>query len=280
MAANRVIVHQVGRVGSTSLWKALLAHPELGEHRVASTHRLSDQSFRWWVWAIGLGQAKAGSLFPMTELARSWLTDPRQTLHVITPVRDPVARNLSKYFFERGRGMASAEPEIAGHSVQQAIEHFYWSLDHREPLRWFDEEVRGPLGIDVLREHTGAGAYDPGAGHGVIESAATATTPRVRMLLLDADMADERKASLVAGFLGIEAFEIPRLNAVTDPAVSAGGDRALYRRVLGEGVLMPEYLDWMYESRFAKRFFTADQIGGLRAKWSGGARTTTCTTAA
>ena len=247
-----VVVHQMGRVGSTALWRALQAHPELDAERVGSSHRVSDDAYRWRVWTLDREGRRPGNETAWTRRIREWIAAPPARIDFVTPVRDPVARNVSKYFFERGRGLIAADPSIVNMDVTRAIEHFYATTDHREPLRWFGSEVHDPLGIDVF---TGSFAIE--RGWDVFEHG------RFRMLVLRADLSDAEKARVTAEYLGVKPFEIERMNAV-----SPAGDASLYEQFRAEATLEPAYLDWMYDSAYARRFFTPAELATWREQWS------------
>jgi hypothetical protein len=171
---------------------------------------------------------------------------------VITTVREPIAQAVSAFFHGSTRrgvpGGASTE-ELTAELLDE-----HWE---RAPLRWFDREFAPALGIDVF-----AHAFDPVAGHAVIE------TPAARVLLLRQENLDAAPAAL-AGFLGVEApVPVAARNQATAKEYAARYDDFL------RAVRLPDpVLDRVYGSRYARHFYADSELTRFRRRWRSGPAT-------
>lgn len=158
---------------------------------------------------------------------------------IITAVREPVARNLSAFMQNHvARGWAPT------------IESFMANFRHDEPLDWFDAEMKPFTGIDVF-DHP----FPHGTGWQLIDD---------RLLVLRAEAPDAAKEEAVSRFLGREV-KLGRANVGEDKAYAAAYDE-LRRSVPAD------YVDRMLGSRYARHFYSAEEIERFRAKWRSLAR--------
>ena len=113
-----ILVYQMGKVGSRSVYESLLA---------------------WGVKAIHLHRMEPGYT---REIAR------RDQVRIITIVREPIGRQISGFFqnFKSHTGVAyeQATFDLAALSRIFLDKKHFW-----HPPRWFDKEMKTQLGIDV-----------------------------------------------------------------------------------------------------------------------------------
>ena len=83
------------------------------------------------------------------------------------------------------------------------------------------------------------------------------------MLLLKLEQMNECAAEAMRDFLGLENFVLRESNTADDKEYAD-----LYAAFRREITLPTEYLDRMYSSRLAQRFYAADEIAAFRRKWS------------
>jgi hypothetical protein len=245
-----VIVFTMAKSASTSVEVSLMQVPELA---VFKTHLLHPARIRaYYRERRRLGERES---YPQVNDLGLALYDEivrrRVPARVVVLVREPIGRNFSAYFhildvLWKRRDAFRLTPE-------QMAEGFLEKGRHRVPLDWFDEEFRPVFGVDVF--HTPF-PHD----QGFLRLAAAPHD----VLVMRADLDDERKAACLAQWLGRDAFEMVRLNEADEKhyAEQYAAARAALR-------LPDAYLDEMLGSRYTRHFFTPDEIARLRARWGG-----------
>ena len=175
----------------------------------------------------------------------------RGHVRVITLVREPVATNISMFFqlleyYLKTRG-AGEQPDIA------ALRDLFLSeYNHFRPVIWFDAELKTTLGIDVY-EH----AFRMEEGYMCI------STGKVDLIVIKSEIEDDNKSRIIADFLGIKELQLVRSNVAEDKR-HAG----TYRK-FKESIKLPQsLLDRIYESRYARHFYSPQEIEGFRMRWS------------
>ena len=171
---------------------------------------------------------------------------------MITTVREPIAQAVSAFFHGSARRSVPAGASTAQLTAELLDEHW-----ERAPLRWFDREFAPALGIDVF-----AHAFDPDAGHAVIE------TPIARVLLLRQENLDSAPAAL-ARFLGADApVPVAARNQATAKQYAGRYDEFL------RDVRVPDpVLDEVYSSRYARHFYADNELTRFRRRWRSGPAT-------
>jgi hypothetical protein len=254
------VVFSMGKTGSTAIARAVhdaIGRPVFQVFRLEPT-RLRDAEDRYRQRRrrsaqSGEGDTVKGKGFP--GASHLWEADhlvrhppsPEVPWTVITTVREPVAQAVSAYFHAARQAGASDAPTVGDLTDRFASENWV-----SEPLRWFEREFSGAVGIDALAQ-----PFDWNIGHGII------ATPSVRLLLLR----QENFAfapTVLASFLGLAA-------PVTVPPRNVGargqfGD--IYRRFLAEARLSKRLLDQAYDSRYARHFYAEPEIAQFRRRWS------------
>ena len=178
---------------------------------------------------------------------------------VITLVRDPVARNLSSFFqvaerrfgLDLGRLGSAVEREATWMELTDAfLDRFD---EHDVPDRWFDDELRTALGVDVYE------APFPARGWSLHASSAA------DVLVLQLERLHETAKEAFPAHLGVPVLPLAPVNV--------GGSKdygRLYERFISEIRLPKAYLDRAYASRYAKHFYTPIEREELARRWAGG----------
>jgi hypothetical protein len=219
----------MGKVGSCSIRDSLL---EAGVYPVFHAH------------AIGPEQQDP-------ERRLLWrLVERQRRLSVITPVREPVGRNVAEFFGNLDLYLGGpVEAESLGPAELRRL--FLERGRHHIPETWFDRRLKPVLGVDVYaREFPRE------------EGSLTIRTDLGDVLLLKAEASDEEKARRIAALLGLPGLTIRRKNRGVD-----GRYGPLYRRFLECARLPERYVDEMLGSRYARHFYTPRETDVVRRRW-------------
>lgn len=265
-----VVVFSMGKTGSTAIANAVstAARSTAGRSSAFQVFRLdplglaaAEARYRERERALRVRQphpkfAHRGSA-PFPGALHLWESDfllrhppsPAAPWDVITTVREPVAQAVSAFFHGSDRRGSLAEKPTPDELIDR-LDDERW-LQH--PLRWFDREFAPALGIDVFDR-----SFDTERGYEFVE------TPAVRVLILRQESFDAAPLALQT-FLGTsEPIAIARQN------VGAQKDYAApYRAFLERATFSGEILQRVYESRFARHFYSADELERFEQRWRG-----------
>jgi len=146
---------------------------------------------------------------------------------VVTLVRDPIERNLS----------------------------FLWenaTLDPNYPLEFFDQVFKPTFGVDVY-EHK----FNRSKGYVIIDN---------HYLVIRTDKMVTQLGKAFTELFGLlEGTEVQVEHRAKTMAQRPDGKH--YKDFISEAQFDMGYLDKMYDSKYAKHFFTAKEIERLRTKW-------------
>ena len=247
-----VLVYQMGKVGSSSVYNSL--RPCTG-FDVFHVHRMNPDN----IDRVGQEHAIAGVPTPAGDKLGPRLYKMvkagRRPVKVITCVREPIARNVSAFFqnFERFTGRDHRETPEAD---KRLTDRFLREYRHDVPLTWFDDEPKATLGVDVFAE-----SFPHQQGHARISQG------RADMLVLKCETDDAVKERAISEFLGLDDFALARSNVAGDKEYAR-----LYRAFLDRVALPESYVKEMYASRYARHFYAESEIEQLRARWLRGVR--------
>lgn len=254
--APLLLVHQMGRAGSMTTTQSLRSsgialpvyhthwlHPDNIAKRLA---RFADVPESHHPLNVRVGRRISEELLRESTDRRKW--------NLVTVFREPVARNISVFFlsievfvenfshrFERG--------ELSNDAL---LEIFLREFPHDQPLLWFDMEMLEMFGLDVYHY-----PFPKHEGYQIIR------TKPVDLLLIKIEDLNRCYQGAFGEFLGVD---MPRLEQThiteQDPT------RSMYQDFLKNAVLPDEYLDHMYQSRFAQHFYSSEELAAFRRKWS------------
>lgn len=172
------------------------------------------------------------------------LKPPDEYEKVLTAVRDPVARNISWFFELHG-------DEMIGKPLTVIRDHFFSEnhIDHEYPVRWFETVFAPFFGIDAI---TGR-LFARKRGWSIIEN---------RFLIVRAEDMSGVLANAMKKLFG-DRPEVEH-RAETEITRQYGGD---YIDFVDWVRFDRAYLDRMYNSRYVKHFYTAEEIKGFYRQW-------------
>lgn len=251
-----------GKVGSTTVMRALEATGGLVIH----THAITKTSVAAAV-APYLQNPRAGlpsNAWRGEYLRWRWKILGRyEDRHIVTVVRDPIARNLSAFFqvAETYGLLDLSDPSSldAGEVIHTFLNEFN---EHRGPLDWYAREFLDATGVDV---YALAAPRDGRAVHHELG--------RTHLTILRTE--DLREVDAAEMIEPVVACHGPRVE-VKGPCVADANrtDRkpvaALYADVLERIRLPADYVDTMYSSTFCRHFYTSSELDRLRVRWLSG----------
>lgn len=262
--APPVLVYQMGKVGSTSVWETLtrsaLPNP------LYKVHYLSDQ-----------GIEEGGSVFShllgvpgtlphsdaVREVRARLAAEPGQPWKVVSLVRDPIARDVSSFV----QIVHFVHPELTQPTVQEAriaraaaMQFLMYREAESYHSRWFDMEVRQMFGIDV---------FDTPFDHE--HKRLHVSRGNVDLMVLRLEDLDATLPANLAWFLGVPEENIRSTYASSrhPEKIAPAYDRDIYRRIVRQVRVPRSRSKPVYESRFARHFYTADEIDRFAARWAG-----------
>lgn len=260
-----LFIHQMGKVGSMSLARSLLASGYNKRALIYHTHFLSCAGR---AFVEKLEDEGYGGWDAMPAHTREFLTRSRvlgrelregvlkkRKVKVITLVRDPVATNLSGFFFNSHWWPSTlveqcrTRPEDSFEALRQC---FLDTYPHDVPLSWFDMELKTLFGVDVLDS-----PFDQERGYQIYEGASA------DVLLLKLEALSDSVGPALREFLGLDNVEFVRANEGNDWWYGE-----LYREFKSRVSLPSDYLGHLYNSRFMHRFYSTAEIDSLYAKWA------------
>jgi len=193
--------------------------------------------------------------FYAERIYKTWVRSQHR-LHVITLVREPVANNISMFFQLLGQYLG-ADIELSDYDIDKLIEIFIENYMHSRPLTWLDAEIKTIFDIDVFQY-----PFPVDRGYTVISSG------RTSLLVLRCELDDRTKAQAIADFLDLDEFEIVRTNVASEKSYASQ-----YAEFKQHIRIPPALLDQMYNSKFARHFYSGKEREQFRARWSGSSAT-------
>ena len=228
-----VLVHTMGRVGSSAIYSSL----KRAEFEALHIHHIHPDS---------LAAQSRGSMARHIKdgyQARALLeAEPDRPVKIITLVRDPIERNISAGFARFRR--KSELDELSRFVTDPVVTDEIWKrLDMSLPFHWLDVEFRDALGIDLYQVDVACAGY------------AQMEVGRVNALILHSTLPDEVKSMRLSDFMGRDCA-VGR----TGKDVNQEGDlQNLYRAFELTSPLTIADLSEAADSRFMQHFFAVDK---------------------
>lgn len=236
------VVYTMGKVASTAVSQAISA-AGLPCHDVHTLDRM--QLARRAFGAVVRGRIPQRHLRAALWSHRK-LTNQRHRYLYITLVRDPIARNLSAYFENRHLLSAATQGVPDPHQV---LTHFCATYAHTQPLTWFDREFKAQLGIDIYAQVLFREKYYN-------------YDARTNTVIFRTDCTDATKSKVLSQLLQ-RKITVGRSNLGTQSDYSA-----LYAQVQAVATFDPVFVQQVYNSRFARQFWTASERAAFVTRWS------------
>ena len=238
-----VVSIQMGKVGSTSIlksinhcyqghsWDSDLPNKYFSSRDGSTTLGYCLSKLRW---ALKIALAK--------RAVRSAQNDNKK-IKMVVGVREPIGRNISGYFQSLNRRELDESPK-------SHICKYFCYVPHMAPLYWFDNEFLRHFNIDIFSH-----PFDREKGFTIFSSGGfDVFVYKIESLsTLEPELGE---------FLGIEEFKLKVANRQEDK-----WSRELYKSVLNQISFSEEYCGLMYNSKYARHFYTDVEIGQFTKRW-------------
>ena len=249
-----IFVYQMGKVGSRSVYEALVdlrpTVPVYHGHVLEDLDNMAESIKKQFPNPVrSLRVIRAGK-----RLRQLIDSNPKQHWHIITLVRDPIARNVSRFF----HSIEEVIPDIRRQfdsgtiSCDEFLVAFLEKWERHSAAGWFDLQFKPVFDIDVYSRD-----FPMSQGFDIIQQG------RFSVLLLRLEDLDARAGQALNKFLGIPDLKLKRENTSNEKWY-----KNIYREFVSKVVLPDEYLDEMYNSKFSQHFYSTEEIKTFRAKWS------------
>lgn len=163
--------------------------------------------------------------------------------NIISPVREPIARNISAFFQNR---------RPLGLPLEASIKSFLTDYPQYIPLAWFPNELGWLVGEDFF-----ALPFDQAAGH------QTYHTDLFDILIFQVELPDARKNEILNTFLHKDNIRIGRRHPSKSTRYGAA-----YTEFLEKAKFPSGYIDYMLGAAYTQHFYSLQDIEKARTRWT------------
>lgn len=247
-----IVVYQMGKVGSSSIVASI---QQAGlQNPLYQVHYLTQRG----IGRVTRANDHAPEPFHIRQSRelRSMLDHGKNRLKwlVITPVRDPVARNLSAFFENIFRWVPDFNPREnhSSASIAKLQEIFMEQYPHHVPVTWFEEEF-----IPSMQINPYSFQFPKKDGFQVLHTASA------DILLIKLEMIDQIARPVLSQFLSAPDFNLCKSNHADHKSYADP-----YQHFKNTISLPEEYLERMYSSAYSRHFYSRDEIESFMRQWS------------
>lgn len=249
-----ILVYQLGKVGSRAIYSSLdkmaLPEPVVHVHMLNNIDIVSKYVCKRY-------PHPEGTLFYLRrgKMVRDWMATagPDTVWNVITGVREPISYSISSFFEMLPSLVPNIEKRFEADdiSVEELQEIFLHQFDQRAPIYWFNAQFKPVFGIDVYET-----PFPCSAGYKIYEQGQT------RALLIRQEDLGRTVAPAIEEFLGIKDFKIQVENRSEDKPYHALAVKFKAKPLPGD------YVDRMLSTKYARHFYTPEELDAARRKWT------------
>ena len=250
-----VIVYNMAKVGSRSVYETLtdldLGIPIYHRHVLNNLDKMLQEIKKTRThFTATIKEIEEG-----IKLRKLIDKNPNKHWYLISLVRDPVARNISRFFqsIDYDEVVPDARKQLGAGliGVNELIDIFWEKWEHVSALNWFDMQFKPVFNIDVYSR-----PFPREKGYDIYREG------RFSLLLIRLEDLDIHAEQAIEEFLGIPDIKLKRSNVGADKWY-----KDIYREFLSKITLSDEYIDQIYNSKFVQHFYSHDEINAFRARW-------------
>ena len=251
----------MGSVGSRTILNSLRAsgfngliyhNHFLTEDGLNSLQELKQEAYGdWSKFPASTKRHILQSRFVMRQLREGYLIGRK--LKVVTLVREPVARNISRFFQDYKMRLLDFKYRYDNRNdlLDKITKSFFAQYPHETTLTWFDRELNSVLGVDVF-----ASPFPRSKGYKVYKGTLA------DVLLLKTECLNECSQDAFKEFLNIEKFNLLSINKAREKEYFP-----IYREFKDSIIFPDNYMDRMYSSKYSQHFYSPVEINTFKAKW-------------
>jgi hypothetical protein len=222
----------MGRVGSTAINQTLHDNGITAHHAHWLSGKFPEAEFETTKLKI-LRMIQAGETQP---------------LKIITPVREPMARNLSAFIFSLIKYGVSGRQE----TVEELQTLFLEKYNYAYPDLWFEHELLHTFNFSPFEEK-----FNHKRGYNLYK------INKHRLLILRLEDADRVLPTALRKLLGVRGIQMIHGRSLEDAKYI--GEK--YKQL--KNIKYPkDYVDKVYDLTYVKHFYTEEEIVTFKQKWS------------
>lgn len=227
---NRIYIYQMGKVGSKTLKTTLDNHFKSDVIHFHRLYKLKDAIKR------------------QLMLQRDFM----MPVYIISPIREPVSRNVSAFFqnFSRETGL---NIETEAFNADRFKTLFLENNKHIEPIEWFEQELLSTFGINVYQQ-----PFSPETAYRVYKKR------NINVLVYQSELDKNKQLEILSRFLNKQIDEFLMTNVSDKKSYSDA-----YNAFLESVQLPEEYCRDMLNSAYARHFYSTDQRENAFNRWTG-----------
>lgn len=232
MLDTDIFVYQMGKVGSGSITRIIHDSGEKPLHGHWIAH----------AWPKGEFQT------PKPKIVKEF--DQLHPMKVVTPIREPVARNISAFFQNMGKYCKDSR-NVPVEKLQAILLEEY---NIHYPDQWFELELMKVFKLDPFKEK-----FDYQKGYKTYQAG------KHKFLILRLEDADRVVPGALKKFLGINGVKMIRRHIRVERTQYVGQQYKEFLRL----PFPEEFLDRCYNLKYAQHFYTEEERYLYKLKWLG-----------
>jgi hypothetical protein len=188
------------------------------------------------------------------ELRKEIDDHPQKKWNIINLVRDPVAMKVSALFQTIDQHIPDWQARLKnGKLTMSDLNDLFFSkteFGFRGLNTWYDNQVKALWNIDVFAE-----PFPKDKGYQIYRK------ENINLMIIRLEDLNRVAEQAFDDFLGLKKFEVVNVNV---------GDEKPYAELYSQfkkNPLPEKYVEEGYQTRFAKHFYTTDEIAKFRSRW-------------
>lgn len=243
---DQILIYQMGKVGSSTLEKSI---SKLGI-KVRHIHSFGNTSNYHFYKEGKLREIKK---IILKSIYRLTLRMRRKNIKIITLMRDPISRNISTLFQELSLMLYEHEKKNnrRKQNLHTMLDEFLEEyVDSNIPLKWFDEELKYFMGIDLFNY-----PFDKEKGALYIKEG------KIELLVLTAEKLNFNK-DIIVKFINNESFEFINSNVSNEKWYSE-----INKNFKDNYKISFQKYEHFYSSKTVNYFYSKEDILNFKNKW-------------
>jgi len=245
-----IVIHQVGKVASTSIWLLLLEilNSDTRFTNVYHTHRLNYDNLNFLIRNFN-----DSNFFCETSLSQCF-NKVKDNLNwkFITIVRDPLAIGLSAMFELLSVDTEYEEIFKDDFDIEKIRENICRRIN-QYILPYWDVEYKDANIIDIYKQ-----SFPKEKGWDIIKN------DNIEILLLKYEKVNDIFSDAMEEFIGIPDLKLPRTNITSEKKDRASSIYNTFKRKIS---FNKEFVDEVYSHPFVEHFYSSDEIKKMKVIW-------------